>query len=105
MTNALPEISYILWGIEANYPSATSDTEPATTCDRFFWATQSLSDANKDNLFKVYSIAGGRDIQSVVNGRFESTITIEALLTNLQTPWQLVLGSLTGCLLYTSRCV
>ena len=102
MNYGLPEISYILWGKEASYPSATTGTEPSTTCSNFFWDTQSFSDSNKNALQKLYSIAGGRDIQSVVNGRFDSTITIDAYLTKDQTPWELIMGSISGSGPYTA---
>lgn len=99
---AIPEVSYVLFGIESSYPDATSDSEPATVCSSFFWAQQTFSDANKNNLQKIYSIAGGRDIQSLVNGRFESTITIESLVTDLQSPWQLIAGAISGSGPYTA---
>lgn len=94
---AIPEISYIMWGIDAaGIPDPTSDVEPTVTCDKHFWNTQNFSDNNKNGLIRIYEIGGGRDAFCVKNGRFDSTFTIDANLTNDSEPLALILGQVTS---------
>jgi len=94
MTYALPTISYVQWGKEASYPDETSNSEPATTCDEDFWEVQSINDSQKNNLIKLYQLTGGRDVNSVVNGRFDANLKVECNLTTDDAPWELIIGSL-----------
>ena len=94
MTNALPHITYIRWGIEAGVPDNTTDVEPVTACNEFFWDTQSFSDSNSNNLQKLHALGGGRDVNCTVNGRYDGSLSIDAFVTTDAATLELVLGSL-----------
>jgi len=96
MVQALGNVSYVMYGKDSGYPDPTSDSEPATTCDKFFWHAKSISFDDKANPIKHRQMAGGRDVSTVVNGRWQSNLKIEGVLDNEDEAWELVLGAIAG---------
>ena len=102
MVNTLGAVSYMMYGKDAGYPDPTSDAEPATTCDKFFWHAKSVSFDDKANPIKHRQIAGGRDVATSVNGRWQSNLKVDGVIDTEDEAWELVLGAIAGTGPYTA---